>query len=144
MEYLTSLTVGRVAYGAVANAVSDVTALRACIGVAVVGAALVALSLGSAVSFGGLALLGLACAPIYPALIAATPRRVGAAHTAATVGSQVGAAVLGAALFPGLMGVLAARLGLEVIGPSLIALCIALFVAHEALVRSSREQPVRG
>jgi fucose permease len=116
-----------------------VTVLRACIAACVAGALLIALQLGSAASFGGLVLLGLACAPIYPALIAATPRRVGHAHTPATVGSQVGAAVLGAAIFPGLMGVLAARLGLEIIGPSLVALGAALLVAHEALVRSSPE-----
>lgn len=137
--YYIALTVGRVAYGAVANAVRDVQALRACIATGVAGSFLITLSLGSVVSFGGLVLLGLALAPVYPALIAATPRRVGAAHTAATVGSQVGAAVLGAALFPGLMGVLAARSGLEVIGPSLIALGLALFVAHEVLVRTSPE-----
>ena len=70
--YYVALTVGRVAYGAVESSVSDVIALRACIAAGVVGSALVALSLGSAVSFGGLVLLGLACAPIYPALIAAT------------------------------------------------------------------------
>lgn len=139
--YYVALTVGRVAYGAVANAVSDVAALRACIAAGVAGSVLIALALGSAATFGGLVLLGLALAPIYPALIAATPRRVGRAHTAATVGSQVGAAVLGAAIFPGLMGVLAARFGLETIGPSLIALGLALFVAHEALVRSSPEGP---
>ena len=135
--YFVALTVGRVAYGAVAGAVRDVHALRACIVTGIAGSLLITLSLGSVVSFGGLVLLGLALAPIYPALIAATPRRVGGAHTAATVGSQVGAAVLGAALFPGLMGVLAARSGLEVIGPSLIALGLALFAAHEALVRTS-------
>ena len=137
--YYVALTVGRVAYGAVANTVGDVLALRTCIAACVAGAVLIALHLGSAASLAGLVLLGLACAPIYPALIAATPRRVGHAHTAATVGSQVGAAVLGAAILPGLMGVLAARLGLEVIGPSLIALGIALLVAHEALVRTSPE-----
>ena len=137
--YYVALTVGRIAYGAVANTVGDVTVLRASISACVAGALLIALQLGSAASFGGLVLLGLACAPIYPALIAATPRRVGHGHTAATVGSQVGAAVLGAAIFPGLMGVLAARLGLEIIGPSLIALGIALLVAHEALVRTSPE-----
>ena len=137
--FYVALTVGRVVYGAVARTVGDVGALRACIGTCIAGSALIASGMGSAASLTGLVLLGLACAPIYPALIAATPRRVGHAHTAATVGSQVGAAVLGAAILPGLMGILAARLGLEVIGPSLIALGAALLVVHEALVRRSPE-----
>ncbi|MDQ3098094.1 MAG: MFS transporter [Chloroflexota bacterium] len=141
--YYVALTVGRVVYGAVAGRVSDVTALRACMLAGVAASSLVASSLGSAASFAGLALLGLALAPVYPALIAATPRRVGHHHTAATVGSQVGAAVLGAAIFPGLMGVLAERLGLEVIGPSLIALGLSLLLAHEALVRTSPQPLVQ-
>lgn len=137
--FYVALTAGRIVYGAVATTVGDVSALRACIATCIAGSVLIASDLGSAASLLGLVLLGLACAPIYPALIAATPRRVGHAHTAATVGSQVGAAVLGAAILPGLMGVLAARLGLEIIGPSLIAFGVALLVAHEALVRTSPE-----
>mgnify|MGYP000032270899 CR=1 FL=1 len=137
--YYVALTAGRIAYGGIAHRASDVTALRVCIAAAAAGSLLLALSLGSAASFTGLVLLGLACAPVYPALIAATPRRVGTGHTAATVGSQVGAAVVGAAIFPALIGVLAARLGLEVIGPALVALSLALFLAHEALVRTSPE-----
>ena len=134
--YYAALTVGRIAYGGVANAVPDGVALRACLATGVAGTALVALDLGSGASFAGLVALGLSLAPVYPALIAATPRRVGPADTSAAVGFQVSAAVLGSALLPGLMGALAQRTGLESIVWSLLALGLALVAVHELLARS--------
>jgi fucose permease len=86
----------------------------------------------------GLAIVGAVLAPIFPSLIATTPERVDARHTADLVGLQVAAAVLGGALLPGGVGVLAARLGLEVVGPCLVALALALFVLHEAVVQVRR------
>jgi fucose permease len=85
--------------------------------------------------------MGFACAPIFPSLIATTPARLGEAHTANGVGLQVAAAVLGQSLFPALVGALAYRLGLEVVGPSLFAAALLLLVAHEALrLLSSRNR----
>lgn len=136
--YYAALTVARIAYGAVANAVRDELALRVCMATGIAATALVALDLGAAASFAGLAVLGLSLAPVYPALIAATPRRVGEADTSAQVGFQVSAAVLGASVLPGLMGVLAARAGLEAIVWSLLALGLALFAVHELVARTQR------
>ena len=72
----------------------------------------------STLSFVGLALIGLALAPIFPSLIATTPERLGTAHTANGVGFQIAAAVLGQSLLPGMMGILARHLGLEMVGPA--------------------------
>jgi fucose permease len=100
--------------------------------VAIVGGVLVWLN-----AVWALAIIGLVLAPIFPSLIATTPRRLGELHTADAVGWEVGAAVLGGALLPGGVGVLAARLGLEVVGPCLVASACALFALHEVLVRLS-------
>jgi fucose permease len=59
-------------------------------------------------------------------------------QTANAVGLQVAAAVLGGATIPATIGVLAARLSLEVIGPCLVALGVAQLVLHEATLRSTR------
>jgi hypothetical protein len=84
------------------------------------GAILLWLNMTSMLSFVGLALIGLALAPIFPSLIATTPERLGSAHTANGVGLQIAAAVLGQALLPGMMGMLARHLGLEIVGPALL------------------------
>jgi fucose permease len=85
----------------------------------------------------GLAALGFACGPVFPSLIAATPLRLGAAHAANGVGFQVAAAALGQALMPWLVGAAAQRVSLELLGPVLVVLAIALVALHEALLRAA-------
>jgi fucose permease len=83
----------------------------------------------------GLVLLGIVFAPIFPVLIAETPGRLGMGQTADAVGLQVAAAVVGGASIPALVGVLAARVGLEVVGGALVATALVQLGLYEALVR---------
>ena len=85
-------------------------------------------------SFLGLALIGVSLAPIFPSLIATTPERLGAAHTANGVGLQIAAAVLGQSLLPALVGVLARYLGLEIVGPALFTAAVLLLALYELLL----------
>jgi fucose permease len=136
--YWGALTAGRLLSGFVVHFISVHLLLRcAVIGMAV-GAAFVWLDLARPLSFFGLGLMGLAAAPVFPSLIAATPARLGAAHTANAVGFQIAAAMLGAALLPGLVGVLAGRFGLESIGAALTAAALLLVALYEALTWFSR------
>src|SRR5262249_26834888 len=98
------------------------------------GAALVWLPPVRGAELAGVALLGLACGPIFPTLIATTPQRVGTGHAANAVGVQIAAAALGQSLLPAPLGLLAGTLGLEAIGPSL-ALAIAALTWIAARVR---------
>jgi fucose permease len=88
------------------------------------------------ISFLGLALIGLSSAPVFPSLIATTPARLGEAHAANGVGFQIGAAVLGQSLLPAAVGMLARKLGLEIVGPALLAMALALLGFYEALMAS--------
>jgi fucose permease len=135
--YWASLTVGRVLFGFVVHRVSAEWLLRVCMLMAVFASGVIWLNVPLA-SWLALALLGLAIAPIFPVLIAETPSRLGAGQTANAVGLQVAAAVLGGATIPGGVGVLAAKLSLEVVGPCLVATGLAQLLLHEALVRGSR------
>jgi hypothetical protein len=78
-------------------------------------------------------LMGLASAPVFPSLIAATPTRLGLVHTANAVGFQIAAAVLGQSLLPGLIGLMARRLGLEILGPALLFSAVVLAGLHFSL-----------
>ena len=73
------------------------------------------------------ALIGLAVAPIFPALISGTSRRVEARFAANTIGMQMAATGLGGSVIPSLVGVLARRLSLEVIPICLVVLFLSLF-----------------
>jgi fucose permease len=132
--YWGSLTVGRVIAGFVTLFVPVRRLLRFCIIGISLGAMLVWLNFASLLSFVGLALMGLASAPIFPSLIATTPERLGEAHTANGVGFQIAAAVLGQSLLPSLVGVLASKLGLEIVGPALLISALLLLMLYQALI----------
>ena len=118
--YWGGLTAGRLVFGFLVGSAPLHTLLRASILGIVLGAWLVTSDLGATASFLGLTLLGLACGPIFPSLIATTPERLGTAHTANGVGFQIAGAALGQSLLPAGVGVLAGRMGLEILGPALL------------------------
>lgn len=131
--YWTSLTAGRVLSGVVVGAVSVERLLRGCMLGIVLGAGLVWMNVTALSSGLGLALMGLASAPIFPSLISMTPARLGAAHTAHGVGFQIAAAVLGQSLLPTAVGAVAQRHGLESVGAVLLTAALVLLAGHEAL-----------
>jgi fucose permease len=136
--YWGSLTAGRVLLGLVVDRLGVVRTLRACMLGVMLGSGLVWWSVTSWLGSVGLGLIGFSLAPIFPSLVSQTPRRVGAAHAANAIGFQVAAAGIGMAALPGLAGVLAENLGLEVIGPFLVGASGAMFLFHEVVVHSSR------
>jgi fucose permease len=136
--YWGSLTVGRLIFGAIATRLSSVTLLRGCMALAVMAAALIWLNVPP-LSWFALAILGFALAPIFPVLIAETPARLGSSQTANAIGFQVAAAVLGGAALPAGVGILAARLTLEIVAPCLLALGLVQLALHEALLRRAFE-----
>lgn len=135
--YWASLTLGRILLGFVVDRFGPDRLLRgATFGVAL-GAALFAAHPG-ALGRCGLLLLGLSLAPMYPTLMARTPARVGEHIAHHAVGFQVSAATLGSSLLPSLLGLLVAKTGYGAIGALAVALSLALFVSHEALLGLKR------
>ncbi len=91
------------------------------------------------IAVGAMVVLGLALGPIFPLQTLLTPQRVGATGTASMVGFQLGAATVGAAALPLLIGLLVDRIGLEVVGPVLAFAAAALVAATEMVRRSAAE-----
>jgi fucose permease len=134
--YWGALTVGRILSALMAGRVQATRLLRCCIAGQAAGALLLWFDFSSATSFPsffGLALMGLASAPIFPTLIATTPDRIHQTHLANAVGFQIAAAVLGQSLLPALVGVMARRFGLEVVAPALFTAALLLYLLHEAM-----------
>lgn len=140
--YWGSLTTGRLLSGFVVNHVPLRRLLRFCILGIALGAVLMWLDLTNLLSFVGFALIGLCCAPIFPSLIATTPQRLGETHTANAVGFQIAAGVLGLALLPGFVGVLAKNFSLESVAPALLGAAILLWGLYESILRRNRDTRV--
>ncbi len=133
--YWASLLAGRVLLGFIVERVGPVRLLRLSTMAAIVGALLFALpKVPPAI---GLALLGFALAPIFPGMMAETPRRIGAEAAAHAVGFQVSAATLGVALVPSAAGLIGEWLGLAAIAPLLVVVAVLLAVHHEVLVATT-------
>jgi predicted MFS family arabinose efflux permease len=105
--------------------------LRLATSGAPVAALLVWFGAGPVSSFLGLTGMGFCLAPIYPLLISETPKRLGPSRATVAIGFQVAAAYLGTAALPTLVGLLASRSGLEVIGPFLFATAMILLLLQE-------------
>jgi fucose permease len=132
--YWGALTVGRVFSAMIGGRVPASRLLRCCIAGQAAGALLLWLNLSTLSGFLGLALIGLASAPIFPTMIASTPARITQNHLANAVGFQIAAAVLGQSLLPAMVGVMARRLGLEVVTPALLGAALLLYSLQEAMI----------
>ena len=128
MLYL-GVTAGRFASGFIADRLGDRAMIR--LGTAVAAAGLLVLALpggGQGAALAGLGLFGLGCAPVYPAIIHATPRNFGAENSQGIIGMQMASAYVGSTLMPPLFGLLADRAGTGWL-PLLLALLLALMAA---------------
>jgi fucose permease len=138
--YWGSLTTGRVALGALTSRVTTETLLRTSLVAVPVGILVLWAGVGPAAGAGGLLLLGLALAPIFPLLIAATPDRVGPHYATHAIGFQVAAFYMGSAALPGVAGLLAHRFGLDTLGPFLLATAASLGVLYRIGAGSQPDQ----
>lgn len=124
------ITAGRFASGFIADRLGDRRMIR--LGAMVAAAGLAVLVLpggGAAAALVGLGLFGLGCAPVYPAIIHATPQNFGAENSQGIIGMQMASAYVGSTLVPPLFGLLAGRAGLGWFPPFL-----AVFTALMAVM----------
>jgi fucose permease len=135
--YWVSLTLGRVASGAIAR-IPPALLLRGSLAVAPVWTLILASALGAIPDLVSLALLGFTLGPVFPMLIAGTPTRVGEEHSANAVGLQIAGAALGAAALPAFAGVVGARHGLESIAVFLAGAALFVFALHEGVRAGER------
>jgi fucose permease len=125
-SYWGTFTLGRIVAGLYAKRVGVHTLVRGSLLFALLGAGLLWWNPAEAISLLGVAIIGLAIAPIFPGLVSGTSGRVSARHSANTIGMQIGAGGLGGAVMPGLAGILAQRISLEAIPVYLVVLFVTL------------------
>jgi fucose permease len=138
--YWGIFTVGRILFGLVADKVRINTMLRGSLVTSAAGAAFLLWNPGG-YGFAGLVIMGLAQAPVYPSLIAATVSRVGREHAPNAIGFQGAAGGVGGTMMSSLIGVLAVSLGFEMIAVSIVILAILTFAVHELLLITARRNP---
>jgi fucose permease len=137
-SYWATFTIGRMLAGALASRIRGDALVTVSIAGAVLGALLLIWNPSQMANVAAVALIGFSIAPIFPALMSGTVRRVGAAHAANTIGLQMTATGFGMMVVPSLMGVLASRLSLEAIPVCLLAVYLGLAAIYAVAVFSAR------
>ena len=136
--FFIGITVGRALSGFLTVRFSDVQMVRAGFGMIAVGIAAMLLPAGTAVSLGGLVLVGLGCAPIYPCLIHSAPTHFGAQRSQAIIGVQVASAYVGTLMMPPLFGLIAKHISVSLFSGYLLAILVVMALAHELLLKNAR------
>jgi fucose permease len=124
--FLLGITAGRFLAGIFADHVGDQRMIRGGFVTVALGIVLLALPLESTVpALVGLVVLGLGCAPIYPAIIHSTPVNFGRRNSQAIIGIQMAAAYTGSTFAPPLFGAISIWTGLWIF-PLFLAVLVAL------------------
>ena len=134
--FYIGITLGRFLCGFVADRIGDRALIRVGLAVILVGILCVGLPLGSdALALGGLIVIGLGCAPIYPSVIHSTPRNFGAENSQSIVGIQMASAYIGSTFMPPLFGALTEILPIGIYPLYLAAFAVLMIVMSEKLNR---------
>lgn len=140
--FYLGITFGRFLCGFVADKLGDNRLIHIGTLTAIAGAALILLPLPiNLPALGGLIIIGLGCAPIYPSIIHSTPANFGAENSQAIIGVQMASAYLGSTFMPPLFGLLATHVSIGLYPVYLLLFGGLMLLAWKRL-RSSGPAPV--
>jgi fucose permease len=132
-------TVGRIFAGIYTSRTGRMQLITGSFLAALFAAVVLALDISNAASLAAIVIIGLAIAPVLPALISGTAERVGPRLAANTIGIQIAAMGVGGATIPSICGVIAKRFSLEAIPVFMILLIIVLIFSNLYSWKRARE-----
>ena len=106
--FCIGITAGRFLSGLVTEKLGDYNLIRIGTGILLLGCIAMILPLKTDVAaLGGLVVMGLGCAPVYPSIIHATPDNFGAQNSQAIIDIQMASAYVGSTFMPPVFGLIA-------------------------------------
>lgn len=142
-SYWFTFTIGRIVAGMFASRIGVNKLVHAGLIGAILGAILLIWNPSEIANVLAVGIIGLAIAPIFPAMTSGTRMRVGDHNAANTIGMQITATGLGTAVIPSLMGVLARRISLEIIPVFLLALYGSLLGIYILAVKLHKPKSIK-
>ena len=133
--FIVGMTIGRILSGFISVKLNEKRMIRLGSSLMLAGLFLMILNLGNIVSFIGICLLGLGCAPIYPSIIHSIPLYFGKDKSQAIIGIQMAFAYLGVVLAPSLFGIIVEYISIYWLSVYLLIFTILMIVLHEILVK---------
>lgn len=134
--FYIGITVGRAVNGFLTIKFTDTQMIRMGQGIIFIGILALLFSTGATVAFGGLILVGLGCAPVYPCIIHSTPAHFGADKSQAIIGVQMASAYTGSCLMPPVFGLIANHVSVTLYPVYLGAILVLMVVMYQRLLKN--------
>lgn len=133
--FYLGITIGRFINGFLTMKYSDKVLIRCGMFIILIGIILVFLPFNVILSYAGILIIGLGCAPIYPCIIHSTPYIFGEDKSQALVGVEMASAYIGTLVMPPLFGLIANHVSINFYPLYLLVIFIVMFVMYEKLVK---------
>ena len=134
--FYIGITAGRFVFGLFSDKIGDRNITRIGFCIALLGMSAVWLPIQADwMCLNGLVIIGIGCAPIYPAIIHQTPSYFGKNNSQAVIGIQMASAYTGMTFMPPLFGLLADKFGIGLYPAFLVLFTALAFIMSEALNR---------
>lgn len=134
--YYLGITVGRFLSGVISSRLNNRKLIR--LGQILIAVGIVSLLLPFSVyiQMVGLILIGLGCAPIYPAMLHETPVKFGKNRSQEIMGIQMAFAYVGSTFMPPLFGLIGNNMGFFLFIPYILIICVIMIVMSEITGRA--------
>lgn len=132
-SYYFGITAGRFLSGFAAMKAGNKTLIRLGQIIAALGGVLLLLPFPVYFKLAGFILLGLGCAPIFPAMLHETPRRFGKKVSQAIMGIQMAFAYIGSTFMPPVFGFMSEITGIAALPVFLLILIIIMILSSEVI-----------
>ena len=138
--FYIGITIGRFLCGFISLKIKEKNMMRIGEAILIAGSVLAALPFDNALAIAGFLMIGLGCAPIYPAIIRSTPYRFSKELSQHIMGLEMAIAYCGNIIVSPLYGLIVKTLDLYMALPYVVlALAVMMAVSHEAInIRLSR------
>lgn len=132
--FYIGITLGRGISGFFAEKLGDKRLIRFGTIIILIGILLVAIPTSASwPSLVGLIVIGLGCAPVYPAIIHSTPDNFGKENSQAVIGVQMAFAYIGITAMPPLFGLIAEKIDIGLYSAYLLVFALLMLVMCEVL-----------
>lgn len=133
--FYIGITLGRAISGFLTIKFSDKIMIRIGMIIISFGVVLVLLPFNVILSYFGLIIIGLGCAPIYPCIIHSTPILFGEDKSQAIIGVEMASAYVGTCIMPPIFGLIANNINIGLYPLYLLVLLILMIIMFELLIK---------
>ena len=133
--FYLGITGGRFINGFLTVKYSDKVLIRCGMILILIGVIFVFLPFSVILSYIGILIIGLGCAPIYPCIIHSTPYIFGEDKSQALVGVEMASAYIGTLAMPPLFGLIANYVSISLYPLYLFVILVVMFIMYERLIK---------